>query len=89
MRRQDGGHGRRNHQPCLVVIDSQPCAREPIMTNPKKPTEESARERASQKEVVEVERAVVRGRRSPNTEIDPADAPPQGETRPGKPGQRG
>ena len=59
------------------------------MTNPKKPIEESARERASQKEVVEVERAVVRGRRSPNTEINPADAPPQGEARPGKPGQRG
>jgi hypothetical protein len=59
------------------------------MTNPTKPIEESARERASQKEVVEVERAVVRGRRSPNTEIDPADAPPQGETRLGKPGQRG
>ena len=54
------------------------------MTNPKKPTEEFARERASQKEVVEVERAVVRGRRS-----DPADAPPQGESRPNKPGQRG
>jgi len=58
------------------------------MTNPKKPIEESARERASQKEVVEVERAVVRGRRGPNPEIDPADAPPQGEVRPGKPGQR-
>ncbi len=59
------------------------------MTDPKKPTEESARERASQKDVAEVERAVVRGRRSPNTESDPADAPPQGKSRPNKPGQRG
>ena len=37
------------------------------MTDPKKPTEESARERASQKDIAEVERAVVRGRRGPNT----------------------
>ena len=59
------------------------------MTDPKKPTEESARERASQKEIAEVERAVVRGRRGPNTESDPADAPPQSESRPDKPGQRG
>ena len=55
------------------------------MTDQKKPTEESARERASQKEVAEVER----GRRSPNAESDPADVPPQGTSRPNKPGQRG
>jgi hypothetical protein len=56
------------------------------MTDPKNPAEESARERASQKDVAEVERAVVRGRRSSNAENDPADAPQQG--RANKPGQR-
>jgi hypothetical protein len=39
----------------------------------------SARERASQKEVAQVERAMARARRSPNIESDPKSAPTPGK----------